>query len=111
MTNLLPLYFTVSQVFLLPILGKDLNLVGTGASLPGEVYEAWAPAFESYRNKFVDLDNEYFSTGSGTGQGIMLNEVENSLAKPITYGGSDSVLTPRDYERNPNLQTIPVLAG
>ena len=41
----------------------SLELVGIGASLPVEVYEAWAPAFESYRSEFVDLDNEYFAMG------------------------------------------------
>ena len=42
----------------------SLELVGIGASLPVEVYEAWAPAFESYRSEFVDLDNEYFAMGT-----------------------------------------------
>ena len=42
---------------------KDMELIGVGASLPVEVYEAWAPAFENYRNEFVSLNNEYFAIG------------------------------------------------
>ena len=90
---------------------KDLELIGIGASLPGEVYEALAPAFESFRTTFVSLDNEYYSIGSGLGQEIFLNEIEDGFPRPITYIASDSVLTPEDYEKNPNLQMIPVLAG
>ena len=90
---------------------KDLELVGVGASLPGEVYEALAPAYESYRTTFVSLDNEYFSIGSGLGQEIFLNDIEDGFPRPITYIASDSVLTEEDYVKNPNLQMIPVLAG
>lgn len=43
---------------------KDMDLVGLGASLPVEVYEAWAPAFENYRSQFVSLDNEYYARGN-----------------------------------------------
>ena len=42
---------------------KDMELMGVGASLPVEVYEAWAPAFENYRSQFVSLNNEYFAIG------------------------------------------------
>ena len=42
---------------------QRLQLIGVGASLPVEVYEAWAPAFENYRSQFVNLNNEYFAIG------------------------------------------------
>ena len=41
-----------------------MQLIGVGASLPVEVYEAWAPAFENYRSQFVNLNNEYFAIGT-----------------------------------------------
>ena len=42
-----------------------LHLYGIGASLPAEAYDSWAPAFESYRSKFIQVDVEYSATGSG----------------------------------------------
>jgi ABC-type phosphate transport system substrate-binding protein len=87
----------------------ELKLVGAGASLPAEVYESWAPSFASFRNKFLPLENQYYTLGSGTGKSIFLNGAQ--FQQPLTYCGSDSVLTKAEMKLNPTAQMIPVLAG
>ena len=59
------IFIIISSLLLLSLAcaQKDMELMGVGASLPVEVYEAWAPAFENYRNQFVSLDNEYYAIG------------------------------------------------
>lgn len=87
---------------------KEFELYGLGASLPGEVYEAWAPAFENYRNRFVDLNNEYAATGSGVGKATITGRFSNPEA---SYIGTDSVLTEQDHAEHPDLQMVPILGA
>ena len=49
--------------------------------------------------------------GSGDGQQIFLNSLQDNFSQPVTYIGSDSVLSDADYKENPDLQMIPMLAG
>ena len=49
--------------------------------------------------------------GSGDGQQIFLNSLQDNFSQPVTYIGSDSVLSDADYNENPDLQMIPMLAG
>lgn len=85
-----------------------IRLNGVGASFPADVYESWSSAFENDRQNFVKLDHEYYGVGSGLGKDVITGEVEWS---PVTYVASDSLLTEADYEANPLLQMVPIMAG
>lgn len=88
---------------------NGVRLMGIGASFPAEVYESWTAAFENDRRGYVQLDNKFYGVGSGIGKDQITGEVEEPLL--VSYVASDSLLEERDYESNPNLQMIPVMAG
>lgn len=95
-------------------LTERIKLHGCGASLPAEVYEAWVPAFESYRREFVNIDFEYFATGSGEAiQSIHEKETSSNLCllRKVDFFGSDIPLSTFDYDKSPNLQMLPILGG
>ena len=82
------------------------------------MYEAWASAFENYRQQFIELDTEYYAIGSGealrrASQGIHHN---NSFAGTEFYA-TDLVFTASSdtswsiRQRQGDVTLLPVLGG
>ena len=83
-------------------------LLGTGASFPVEVYDAWRPTYEYYREHWVKLRMDYKDDNSERGKAAIKSDPSGNA---IQYGASDALLTPVEYEQYPDLQMIPIVAG
>ncbi|KAK2151738.1 hypothetical protein LSH36_353g08046 [Paralvinella palmiformis] len=79
---------------------------GIGATFPAEVYTIIGPGFEAFREDFVDVDFGYKLLNSIAGKAAMLNGDPD-----VTFGATESALTPLESSQNPGLITVPVLAG
>ncbi|XP_041377068.1 receptor-type guanylate cyclase gcy-12-like [Gigantopelta aegis] len=84
-----------------------VNISGAGASFPLNVYTSWMPGFETYRHRFKDVDITYESIGSGGGKA----RIKNETGPPVDYAGSDSPLSDEDYQKYPDLEMFPTMAG
>ena len=97
-----------SQCLCLAAEAPGVRIWGTGASLPVEVYDAWGPTFENHRDQFVEVTIKDTATGSGEGRRLITGELGDP---PQIFVGSDLLLDQRDYDRQPTLQTVPIMAG
>lgn len=79
---------------------------GIGATFPAEVYAISGRGFEADRSEFVDVDFDYKLQNSIAGKEAMLD------ADPeVTFGATESALTSLESSQNPDLTSIPVIAG
>ncbi len=86
---------------------KEILLRGAGASFPYPVYQRWIPQYQAYRQQHQKVVMQYDVTGSGTGK----KRIMGSLGPPVEYAGSDSLLQEEDYDKHPDLQMLPSMAG
>jgi len=81
-----------------------IQLTGAGATVPSNVFVAWMAAYRALRSPFVDVRLSYHARGSGFGKREM-------AASSVSYAATESLLADDDYDKNPDLQMFPVLAG
>ena len=62
---------------------------------------------QAMRTQFVTLSMEYDARGSSYGKSRIMEEEE----PVVHYAGADSLLREEDYERYPDLQMFPSMAG
>lgn len=101
--------FVVLSASLIGLLADTVHIRGAGASFPYDVYSSWISAYVAHRQEHVKLNMTYVSTGSGEGKARIKGE--SASGQPVDYAGSDSVLSEQDYQKYPNLQMFPVMAG
>jgi phosphate transport system substrate-binding protein len=84
-----------------PLPKGALTINGAGATFPDPVYTEWRFAYP-----FVDpsVTINYQAVGSGGGKKAIAD-------KTVDFAGSDSLLTQAEYDKTPNLQMFPTLAG
>ncbi|CAD5115236.1 DgyrCDS4228 [Dimorphilus gyrociliatus] len=63
--------------------------------------------FRSERSRFVTLNMQYESVGSGIGK----NRIKGKEDSYVHYAGTDSLLTEEDYKTYPDLHMLPSVAG
>jgi len=78
-----------------------ITLNGAGATFPLPVYTEWN---QMYRTVQPDVTINYQGIGSGGGQKAILDGT-------VDFAGSDSLLKENQYEKMPDLQMLPMLAG
>ncbi len=81
--------------------GNTITLNGAGATFPLPVYTEW---IQMYHAAHPNVSINYQGIGSGGGQKAMLDGT-------VDFAGSDSLLSDRQYQKMPDLQMLPVLAG
>lgn len=79
----------------------SITIVGSGATFPVPVYQAWIFAYQG-----VDpvAAINYQGTGSGAGKRAIID-------RTVDFAGSDSLLTDAEYAAGGDLQMIPMVAG
>lgn len=85
---------------------ETVRLQGLGATFPASIYENWLSVYDYSRRNYVNLDAGYDALGSSEG---IHHAMENS--EMIDFAGSDIILEEKDYEENPDLHMLPVVAG
>ena len=85
---------------------EKIRLHGLGATFPASVYENWLSVYDYSRRKYVDLDTGYVAIGSREGIDSAVNG-NNST----DFLASDILMKEKDYEDNPDLHMLPVIAG
>jgi ABC-type phosphate transport system substrate-binding protein len=88
------------------------NLRGAGSSMPYEVYRTWIAGYKTHREQFQKLNIVYESVGSLDAKSWKGNATERIY--DIEYAsvtGKDAVLSEEDYQRFPDLQIFPTVAG
>ena len=78
-----------------------VTLNGAGATFPLPVYTEW---IQMYKAVHPNVTINYQGIGSGGGQKAMLDGT-------VDFAGSDSLLSERQYQKMPDLQMLPMLAG
>ncbi len=76
-------------------------LNGAGATFPLPVYTEW---IQMYKQVAPDVTINYQGIGSGGGQKAIMDGT-------VDFAGSDSLLSEDQYQKMPDLQMLPVLAG
>jgi len=84
-----------------PLPKGALTINGAGATFPDPVYTEWRFAYP-YVDPSVTIN--YQAVGSGGGKKAISD-------KTVDFAGSDSLLTQDEYNKTPNLQMFPTLAG
>jgi phosphate transport system substrate-binding protein len=84
-----------------PLPKGALTINGAGATFPDPVYTEWRFAYP-YVDPSVTIN--YQAIGSGGGKKAIAD-------KTVDFAGSDSLLTQDEYNKTPNLQMFPTLAG
>ena len=84
-----------------PLPDGSIVLNGAGATFPDPVYSEWRFAYQ-YVDSSVAIN--YQAIGSGGGK-------KGILDGTIDFAGSDSLLKQEEYDKKPNLQMFPTLAG
>lgn len=84
----------------------EVRLQGVGATFPSNLYAYWLYLYTYSRRQHVSLDVGYELTGSERGIEAALQE-----SPLVDFSGSDILLQDADYQKNPDLQMIPVVAG
>ncbi len=74
---------------------------GAGATFPLPVYTEW---IQMYKQIAPDVTINYQGIGSGGGQKAIMDGT-------VDFAGSDSLLSDAQYQKMPDLQMLPVLAG
>ena len=85
---------------------ETIRLRGLGATFPASIYENWLSVYDYSRRNYVNLDTGYDAVGS-------LEGVKSAVDSGITmdFTTSEILLKEKDYEKNPNLHMLPVVAG
>ena len=81
--------------------GKVVMLTGAGATFPLPVYTEW---IQMYKSVQPNVTLNYQGIGSGGGQKAILDGT-------VDFAGSDSLLKESQYQKMPDLQMLPMLAG
>ncbi len=76
-------------------------LNGAGATFPLPVYNEW---IQMYKSVQPDVTINYQGIGSGGGQKAIMDGT-------VDFAGSDSLLSEAQYQRMPDLQMLPMVAG
>ncbi len=76
-------------------------LNGAGATFPLPVYTEW---IQMYKQVAPDVTINYQGIGSGGGQKAIMDGT-------VDFAGSDSLLSDAQYQKMPDLQMLPMLAG
>jgi len=96
------------RLLMLLLITNDVNatiqLTGAGGTTPANVFVAWMAAYRSLRSPFVDVRLSYNARSSGFGK-------KQIVDGSVSYADSESLLSDADYEKNPDLQMFPILAG
>jgi len=98
MYGLLMLLIVISDV------SGFIQLTGAGGTVHANVFTAWMAAYRSLRSPFVDVRLSYNARSSGFGKRAI-------AARSVSYAGTESVLSDEEYDKNPDLQMFPALAG
>jgi len=80
---------------------KLITLNGAGATFPLPVYTEWVEMYKQVKSNVVI---NYQGIGSGGGQKAILEGT-------VDFAGSDSLLKESQYQKMPDLQMLPMLAG
>ncbi len=80
---------------------RIVTINGAGATFPLPVYTEW---IEMYKAVNPNVVINYQGIGSGGGQKAMLDGT-------VDFAGSDSLLKESQYQKMPDLQMLPMLAG
>jgi len=81
--------------------GEAITLTGAGATFPLPVYTEW---IQMYKSVQPNVTLNYQGIGSGGGQKAILDGT-------VDFAGSDSLLKASQYQKMPDLQMLPMLAG
>ena len=85
---------------------KTIRLEGLGATFPASIYENWLSVYDYSRRNYINLDIGYNAVGSLEG---VKNAVDGKDSTDFTT--SEILLKDKDYEKNPDLHMLPVVAG
>lgn len=84
-----------------------LDIQGSGASFPNNVYQAWMTYYVSTRLDYVALHFKYEPVGSGTGK----RRITGAEGPRVDFAGSDSLLDEKVKEQFPDIRMFPTMAG
>ncbi len=84
-----------------PAGNAPLTLNGAGATFPLPVYTEWVQMYKAVQ---PDVTINYQGIGSGGGQKAIIDGT-------VDFAGSDSLLADSQYQKMPDLQMLPMLAG
>lgn len=92
--------------------GAVIELRGAGADFPTEVYNSWMAVYRAQRMRFADVRMKYDSRGSGFGIKAITGQLGEELTgSRVDYAATTSVLSDQVYEKQPDLQMFPSVAG
>ena len=92
----------------------DIGLHGAGSQIPSQAYREAGAVYAAKRQSLGrNVIFDYDSVNGGYGKQRMISQANGvgNESPLISFGGTESLLTKKEQQENPDLRLLPMFAG